>query len=890
MSERYPGGIINQTAPVPSGTYASSAASGVWTMDQQAYWKQQGLWPIPGNLAPNIEDVFSTWLYTGNGASQTIVNNIQLGNSNTGGSGSFFPRDSVAQLSTGSAMNFGSGNWTIEFYFQGNPYTFGVLFEIYINGGAGQRIAIQRSSSSADAIYVELGLIQITTTGATPWDGAWHHHAVVRNGGTITYYIDGVSRGTFSTSLTLAGTNTVRIANYSGGLAYGLAGYLSNLRVVSGTAVYTSSFTPPTSPLTAISGTQLLCMQGATPFVDNSTNAFTITPSNGAVANSLGPFVSATPGKGGLVWLKSRSDAYWNFLFDTNRGAGSALFSNDTGAAASTPQALTAFNSNGFSLGTQANTNQNASTFASWTFAEQPKFFDIVTYTGNGGTQAINHALGSTPGMVIIKRTDTASIVGWVTYHRSVSSPNDNYLLLNNTTTPLSAPAWISPTSTNFTLGNYSDVNASGGTFVAYLFAHNAGGFGTGSDNVISCGSFTTTAGGAIPTVTLGYEPQYLMFKCSSGAGNWNIIDNMRSFSQTQTLELFPNASTAETNYGIVAKPTATGFTSGEEVLAGSATFIYMAIRRPMAVPTVGTSVFMPVARTGTGSSNTVVTAGFPVDMFWNGIRDFDGEYPAYYDRLRGNNRILYSNATNAEFSTASVEVAFNPSNANTGITLGINNNQINGSGVGYVDHFFRRAPGFFDIVVAPMVGGQVPSTAHNLGVVPELMIMKDRNPTAAGWGVGVPAILGGSYLVLNTTAAAVNASFWSPTSTMTGDMFYTSGSAGQSVVVYLFATCAGVSKVGSYTGTGATQTIACGFTGGARYVLIKRTDSTGNWWVWDTARGMISGTDPRLTINSTTVEANNNWVLTTSTGFQIVTTDATVNASGGSYIFLAIA
>ena len=71
---------------------------------------------------------------------------------------------------------------------------------------------------------------------------------------------------------------------------------------------------------------------------------------------------------------------------------------------------------------------------------------------------------------------------------------------------------------------------------------------------------------------------------------------------------------------------------------------------------------------------------------------------------------------------------------------------------------------------------------------------------------------------------------------------------------------------------------------------MIKRFDSTGDWWVWDTARGMVAGTDPRLALNSTAAESNANWVYTNASGFQIVTTDATVNASGGSYIYLAIA
>jgi hypothetical protein len=71
---------------------------------------------------------------------------------------------------------------------------------------------------------------------------------------------------------------------------------------------------------------------------------------------------------------------------------------------------------------------------------------------------------------------------------------------------------------------------------------------------------------------------------------------------------------------------------------------------------------------------------------------------------------------------------------------------------------------------------------------------------------------------------------------------------------------------------------------------MIKRTDNTGNWWFWDTARGMVAGTDPRSAYNSSGAENNANWVYTTTGGFQIVTSDATVNASGGSYIFWAVA
>jgi hypothetical protein len=128
-----------------------------------------------------------------------------------------------------------------------------------------------------------------------------------------------------------------------------------------------------------------------------------------------------------------------------------------------------------------------------------------------------------------------------------------------------------------------------------------------------------------------------------------------------------------------------------------------------------------------------------------------------------------------------------------------------------------------------------------------------------------------------------------SPTATV----FYpTDDQSGANYVTYLFASCPGVSKVGSFTGTGTTQVINCGFTGGARFVLIKATSTTGNWLVWDSARGIVAGNDPYLALNSTAAEvANTDWVDTAATGFELSNAGGNLaNSSGVSYIFLAIA
>jgi hypothetical protein len=213
-------------------------------------------------------------------------------------------------------------------------------------------------------------------------------------------------------------------------------------------------------------------------------------------------------------------------------------------------------------------------------------------------------------------------------------------------------------------------------------------------------------------------------------------------------------------------------------------------------------------------------------------------------------------------------------------------------NGVGWT---FGRAPGFFDEVCYSGTGAATTVT-HNLTAVPELMIIKARNSTF-NWTVKRNASL--DYAVLNSTqafAGGFEAALWNstePTSSVfsLGTNASVNGS-GYTYVAYLFATVAGVSKVGTYTGTGTTLQINCGFTAGSRFVLIKRTDSTGDWYVWDSARGIVAGNDPYLFLNSTAAEVTGtDYVDTFASGFEISSTaPAAINASGGSFIFLAIA
>jgi len=476
------------------------------------------------------------------------------------------------------------------------------------------------------------------------------------------------------------------------------------------------------------------------------------------------------------------------------------------------------------------------------------------------------------------------------------ATPQDSYMFLNSDVAKNDiSGVWGTSafTSTDFRVCDFGGWNLSGGTYVAYLFAHNAGGFGlTGTDNVISCGSFTTDGSGNA-TVNLGYEPQWVLVKSSVNATGWIILDTMRGWNESSNDRgLAPNSSGAESTFsGQYGTPTATGFTVASN-FGTSDTNIYIAIRRgPMKVPTDATKVFTPGR--GTDAASTFITTGFPSDFSiqrWMGGADNN----LFSDRLRGfspadatASPYLVSNTTGAEVSATATNFGY----TNTGFQIGSN------SGGNWWALNFRRAPSFFDEVC--YTGDDVFNRAipHNLAAVPELVIAKNRSYSPSNWAVYSSATSLGNSMALNTTASAsANPYIWgssSPTSTnfYVGDDTRTNGGT-FGIVLYLFASCPGVSKVGSYTGTGATQTINCGFTAGARFVLIKRTDSTGSWYVWDVARGISSGNDPYLLLNSTAAEVTNtDYIDAYSAGFEISSTaPAEINASGGTFIYLSIA
>lgn len=615
-------------------------------------------------------------------------------------------------------------------------------------------------------------------------------------------------------------------------------------------------------------------------------------------------------GKGGMLWIKSRSSfgggpinsfiqQNSHYLFDTNRTNQNALCTQSSARQDSSwGNGYINFNSQGFDTGTATGnvyTQDNNNKYTSWTFRESKKFFDVVTYTGNGSNRTIAHNLGIVPGCIIVKRLDSSG--DWQVYHRSLA--NTEYMVLNTTAAKATgATRWNSttPTDTVFSIGTDITVNANGSTYVAYLFAHD-----TSNNGLIQCGSFTTNGSGNA-SVTLGWEPQWVFMKRTDSAASdadWRMLDIVRGWSLSDDASLFANLGNAEINNTNVGNPTATGFDRAGG--ANSADYIYIAIRRgPMQKPTSGTSVFGPVVYTGTNVDNRLVSTGLFTDMTFARQRDATTVAGMVVgDRLRGDPYLLTGDAA-GEVSDA---------NSFMTPTSGYGNSfsAMNGFGVGndttsklnasttsnnQVAQGFRRAPSFFDVVCVPPA---VSLANHNLKVVPELIIQKRRS-SSEDWWVWNPTITS----LLNTGVLNSSAAFYdgwgyvgTPLEYATATDFYTyAANLTDTYVCYLFASCPGVSKVGGYTGTGTTQQIDCGFSAGARFVLIKRTDDTGNWYVWDSARGIVASDDPYILLDSTAAEVTNtDYIDTYSAGFEISSTaPADINANGGSFIFIAIA
>lgn len=638
-------------------------------------------------------------------------------------------------------------------------------------------------------------------------------------------------------------------------------------------------------------------------------------------------------GEGGLVWIKNLitgSGIAGHFLMDTVQPQVSSsqafLSSNSTAKADGASNMVSAFNSDGFSLGANNRINNSGTDYVSWTFRKTPGFLDIVTYTGDGTqNRPVSHNLGSTPGMILIKSLDVNR--GWFVWHRGISATwtgnktpgstaggNDVGLLSLNSTNAFNSGYGGFTYADDTAFGLYrsnSDENVSGENYVAYIFAHDAQEFGENEDEaIIKCGSYTGNGSSTGPSINLGFEPQWVLIKSATSSQEWFILDSMRGVvTGGNDAYLQADTSAAEGSYDLL-EFTSTGFnitTTSGWANSSSTDYIYMAIRRPFKPASELNSVdlFKPIIYTGTGTQlERVDPPASPtnIDLMFFKSRSLNGRnwevvtrqmssWPHSVGQGGSSPKGLHFNTTDAEADVYSFSTL-------DGRNIAVNQDgatNLNVNGENYSVCRFARAPGFFDVACYKGTGAAPLVVNHNLGVTPELMIFTDRDYTS-NWWVWHPYLGTNEALKLNSSDANVsNGSVfnnYNPTSTTFSVWTETGvGASGSHHLALLFASTDGVSKVSKYTGTGSDLNVNCGFSSGARFVMIKRIDSTGDWYVWDTARGIVAGNDGYLRLNLANDEDSADWIDPLSSGFTITSSaPAALNANGGEYLFLAIA
>ena len=258
-----------------------------------------------------------------------------------------------------------------------------------------------------------------------------------------------------------------------------------------------------------------------------------------------------------MVWVKQRSGTEYHEVCDAVRGATKNIYPNANSAEGTNGQALKTFDADGYTLGTSLGWNQNTSTYVGWNWKagtttglsggtitptsysiNTTSGFGIYNYTGTGSAGTIAHGLGVAPTMMIVKKYNTTG--DWYVYHKDMPSGNGYHLRLNANSAEASGTEWNStdPTSTVFSLGANSNVNASGATFIAYVFAPIKGysKFGEYTGNGNADGTFVYT----------GFRPAFVLTKKTSGTDDWGLFDNKREGFNPENDVFYPNLTSAE--------------------------------------------------------------------------------------------------------------------------------------------------------------------------------------------------------------------------------------------------------------------------------------------------------------------------------------------------------
>lgn len=443
---------------------------------------------------------------------------------------------------------------------------------------------VTRDSNPGGVYYVSGGSKFIDGTN-TSYGTAWGSTGVTYvigvaldlDAGTVTFYLDNTSQGAITLPSNTYGWRSHAIWSS----ASGTGTFETNF----GQRPF--SYTPPTG-FKALNTTNL-----TTPTIGATSTTQAGKYMNAVLYTGTGSS-NAQTGVGfqpDLVWIKGRSGATDHGLYDAVRGVQKQLESNTTTAETTETTGLTAFGSDGFTVGALAQLNTNTATYVAWNWkangagstntagsitstvsANTTSGFSIVTYTGTGANATVGHGLGVAPQMIIVKcRSNSAT--SWRVAHSGMGTMGSYMAYLELTNAASSTAIWNStqPTSSVFSVGTDPDVNGSTRTYVAYVFAPISG--------YSAFGSFVGNGSSDGPMVWTGFRPKFVFWKNASTTGNWQMKDAARSTYNVTNANLYANLSNAENSAGDVDF-LSNGFkirSTGTDVNGSTNTIIYAA-------------------------------------------------------------------------------------------------------------------------------------------------------------------------------------------------------------------------------------------------------------------------------------------------------------------------
>ena len=625
--------------------------------------------------------------------------------------------------------------------------------------------------------------------------------------------------------------------------------------------------------------------------------------------------------EGGMTWTKCTSATqYWS-IRDTVRGANKWMSCSE-GHSDQTGNGTYQFLSTGSNAGTDGVNGDSSQNFTSASFRKAKGFFDVVTYTGNNTNRTISHNLGCVPGAIVVKKTtDTGN---WIFGHKDMNNGTNDwgYNMRFNARDPAYAnnTMWndTAPTATHFSLGTTGDVNETGQTYIAYLWASGDADsqvFGRegAETNIIKCGSYVGNS--STLSVDVGFHPSWFIIKPATGGDyDWSWWDKYSIGSVTTTgyqdgQRLYLNSNTGRT--GLMRMLTKAGgdtATKGFHIQSdgwfnnSGTRYVYIAVRSPD----------MHVCRdgsTGDDGENGVASQYFTMAQGTGAATNPNGTFAANFGPDVGYFR-QYNGTSSTWMSTIDCKTQSNayawPMNSSTGATTGWSGDAYFGSkgwqtgyGSSYQAWMWKKGPGMTHVWYQG--NGSDRTIYHDLGAAPELILWKalnlsDENPL---WHYGANNGVNAKWYMFATQSRGGQADSrgdWIPNNAAGLDPTSTYFKIGANspvnsnssmVVASIYRSVTGMSKVGYYQGNSSGQTITTGFQ--PRYMWLKRTNtSDSRFYYLDTTRGWAGGNDQWLEFSDTNGQSGWDFGAPTATGFTLTGGNDHTNANGNNYIYYA--